>query len=328
MKPSRVSEILGQVFDTPWPVFLWGPPGVGKSSIVRTLGATRNVPVIDIRAALLDPTDLRGIPAIVDQRAVWCPPSFLPRPEDPPGILFFDELSAAPPLVQASLYQLTLDRRVGEYVLPDGWRIIAAGNRAQDGSISFRMPAALSNRFVHVEFEVDFHDWRNWAVQAGIHPLVLGFLSTRRELLFDMKTSTDRGFPTPRSWTMASDVLRGIGSWRGITDVLIGVVGEGATMEFIAFCEDALSEEAIKAIIDDPENASLPTRLSDQYALISYVVGAIDDKEVMKAAGHLANRLPPEFAVLLVRDVLRLRPKFVTNSGYRRFVETHGQLLV
>ena len=112
-----------------------------------------------------------------------------PNP-DGKGILFFDELNAAPPLVQASLYQLTLDRRIGEYVLPDGWKIVAAGNRAEDRSIVFRMPNALSNRFTHLDFEVDYEDWRIWAIDRGIHPMIIGFLGLRRELLQDGGTQS------------------------------------------------------------------------------------------------------------------------------------------
>ena len=175
MKPSRSAVVMKRLLATRWPVFLWGPPGAGKSSVVRQVAADEGLPVVDIRASLLDPTDLRGIPAVENGKAIWCPPSFLPTVKDGPGgVLFFDELSAAPPLVQASLYQLVLDRRVGEYVLPDGWRIIAAGNRQEDKSIVFRMPAALANRFVHLDFEVDYDDWRTWAVGRGIHPLVIG----------------------------------------------------------------------------------------------------------------------------------------------------------
>ena len=139
MKPSRLESVLESLLDQRWPAFLWGPPGVGKSSLVHAIAARRSLPVIDLRASLLDPTDLRGIPAIEGGRAVWCPPAFLPHRDSPPGILFLDEINAAPPLVQASLYQLVLDRRVGEYELPAGWWIVAAGNRQQDRAVTFRM---------------------------------------------------------------------------------------------------------------------------------------------------------------------------------------------
>ena len=327
MKPSRIAEVVGRLLSSRWPVFLWGPPGVGKSSIVRSVAANKELLLIDIRAALLDPTDLRGIPSIQDGRAVWCPPSFLPSDPTSSGLLFFDELSAAPPLVQASLYQLTLDRRVGEYVLPDGWRIVAAGNRAEDASISFRMPTALSNRFVHLDFEVDYDDWRSWAITAGIHPLVLGFLATRRELLFSM-TNTDRGFPTPRSWEIVSDALGSMGGWKTAADFVAGIVGEGAGIEFVAYCQHAIQEEAIRAIIADPGQAELPTSLGDRYALISYLAATAKEPAVLAAVGTLAHRLPPELTVLLMRDVLRANPRFSLNPDYQRFVQEHQSLLV
>ena len=116
MKPTRVEEVIDHILSTRWPAFIWGPPGVGKSSVVRKVALRQKLDLLDIRASLLDPTDLRGIPTVSDDKARWCPPSFLPHDPDSAGILFFDELNAAPPLVQASLYQLTLDRRVGEAI--------------------------------------------------------------------------------------------------------------------------------------------------------------------------------------------------------------------
>jgi MoxR-like ATPase len=171
MKPSRLRGVLQTLLTQRWPAFVWGPPGTGKSSIVREVADSAKLPVIDLRASLLDPTDLRGIPAIDGGRAVWCPPSFLPRPNDTPGVLFLDEINAAPPLVQASLYQLVLDRRVGEYELPKGWWIVAAGNRQQDRAVTFRMSSALANRFVHVSLEVDVDDWRAWAIEKALDPM-------------------------------------------------------------------------------------------------------------------------------------------------------------
>lgn len=326
MKPTRVLDVLSRLFETPWPVFLWGPPGVGKSSIVRQAAQTRGVPLLDVRASLLDPTDLRGIPAVVEGRAQWCPPSFLPGPDTPAGLLFFDELNAAPPLVQASLYQLTLDRRVGEYELPAGWRIIAAGNRAEDRSVTFRMPAALANRFIHLDFEADFEDWRTWAIGAGLHPLIVGFVSLRRELLLNM-TNTDRGFPTPRAWHMASDALKSLGKPTAASDVLLGIVGEGAALEFLAYARNSLSEEAITAILASPTTADLPGKLGDLYALLAYVASRAKEKPVVEAAGVLIGRLSPELSVLLIRDLLRADPLFSRHRAYRDFVDKHKELL-
>lgn len=326
MKPSRIAKVVDHIISTRWPAFIWGPPGVGKSSVVRKVADARKLQLLDIRASLLDPTDLRGIPTVSGDKARWCPPSFLPHDPDSEGILFFDELNSAPPLVQASLYQLTLDRRVGEYVLPEKWRILAAGNRAEDSSITFRMPAALSNRFVHLDYEVDFDDWRKWAVDSDIHPLVLGFLSTRQELLFNMEKA-EKGFPTPRSWEMVSDLLRSFGVAKDAQDILVGTVGEGASIEFIAYCEKALSEEAILAILADPDNAKLPANLGDQYALISYVTSAARDTKILDAAAGIVLRLKPELGVLLLRNLLQKQPKFATNKKIIEFIKAHKELI-
>ena len=326
MKPTRAAEVITQLLSTRWPVFVWGPPGVGKSSVVAAIAKKQDLDLLDVRASLLDPTDLRGIPAIDAGQAVWTPPSFLPQDPDSMGILFFDELNAAPPLVQASLYQLTLDRRIGEYQLPDGWRILGAGNRAEDASVVFRMPAALSNRFVHIDFEVNIDDWAEWATINNIHPLVIGFIRLRREMLFDM-SNHHRAFPTPRSWEMVSDTLKTFGNFKDIEDVINGIVGEGASIEFLAFCETALSEEMVLKIIDNPDEAKIPSDLGALYALVSYVAARSDEEKVMKAAGHILNRLNPELGVFLARDVLAANPKFMTNPGYKQFIKEHSSLL-
>lgn len=324
MTPTRVKELLEKLLIGTWPVFIWGAPGVGKSSLVRLVAKERNLPVIDVRAPLLDPTDIRGVPYIVDGKAVWSPPSFLPMGGE--GILFFDELNAAPPLVQASLYQLTLDRAVGEYRLPDGWRIIAAGNRAQDASIVHRMPAALSNRFIHLEFEVSVDDWRSWAIQHGISPLITGFIGTRPDRLFDMQ-KVERGFPTPRSWHMLSDALRGFGDVSQSLDLIIGIVGEGAAIEFLGYVSSAMNEETIRSVIAEPETARLPAGVADQYALISYMAHKANEAKVRKAAGVLLLRFSPELGVLLARDMLRANARFAMEKGYLEFAARHKQFL-
>lgn len=314
--------MLCKLVETRWPAFVWGPPGVGKSAVVRDVATKLDRHVIDIRAALLDPTDIRGIPYVTDGVARWCAPSFLPGPNDGPGLLFFDELTSAPPLVQASLYQLTLDRKVGEYCLPDDWSIVAAGNRSQDASITFRMPAALSNRFVHLDYEVDYDDWRTWATSEGLHPLVVAFISVRRPLLFQMNAH-DRSFPSPRSWEMASDTMRKFAEVRDAEDVLIGIVGEAACIEFFAFLRDSRIADIVDAIMKNPGSAPIPNQLDLRFALVSYLASRLREDDALDATCVLLRRFDPEIGLILVRDIARIRPVALARPEVRKFIEKH-----
>ena len=188
------------------------------------------------------------------------------------------------------------------------------------------MPAALSNRFIHLDFEHNLQDWRNWAIDNGIHPLVLGFLGTRGEMLFKM-SSSERAFPTPRSWEILSDQLQVFDNYKQIEELMTGTIGEAATIEFMAYCRNALSEKQILKIIKDPEKAKLPEKLSDIYALISYLISRNEDYEVRVAGAKLLNRLSPEMAVLLIRDFLRANPKFAMEPSYQKFVSDHSGLI-
>ncbi len=327
MKPSRIHRVLKQMIHQRWPAFIWGPPGVGKSAVVRTVAAEEGLPIVDLRASLLDPTDLRGIPAIQDGQAVWCPPAFLPKEGTPPGILFLDEINAAPPLVQASLYQLVLDRQIGEYHLPDGWRIIAAGNRQADRAVVFRLSSALANRFVHLDFEVDVNDWRSWAIMAQINPLILGFIGVRPELLLGNPGETV-AYPTPRSWEMVSDIIKAHGTIKECSDVIPGIVGEAAAVEFLGYTKKSLDEEAFRKILDNPDSAVLPTSLSDVFALTSWFSYYGKEEKVRLAGATLLSRLSPEFAVMLARDLLKASPSLIKEPGYKDFLKKHGRLLV
>lgn len=325
MKPSRLRGVLQTLLTQRWPAFVWGPPGTGKSSIVREVADVAKLPVIDLRASLLDPTDLRGIPAIDGGRAVWCPPSFLPRPQDTPGLLFLDEINAAPPLVQASLYQLVLDRRVGEYELPKGWWIVAAGNRQQDRAVTFRMSSALANRFVHVSLEVDVDDWRAWAIEKALDPMVVSFIGFKPALLCEVPADSP-AYATPRSWQMLSDVITSFGSVKACSDLIPGIVGEGAAREFAAFVRNAASIKQIEAVIADPQGAPLPKSLDGVYVLTSWLAHNANKPEPVAAAAVLLHRLSPEFAVVLARDMLKARPAFAREPLYRDFMKAHASL--
>lgn len=204
-------ESANAVAEDQIPLMIWGAPGIGKSDLVRQTAAATDRPLIDLRLSQLEPTDLRGIPVHVDERVRWVPPEELPDAErdGPVGILFLDEINAAPPAVSAAAYQLILDRRLGQYRLPDGWMIVAAGNRLDDRGITYAMPAPLANRFMHVELQVDVDVWLNWARREGISERLTDFLDNEPHWLshFDAEQEI-AAFPSPRSWVFTHRILQ------------------------------------------------------------------------------------------------------------------------
>lgn len=234
------------------PVFLWGPPGVGKSEMAQQIaesGELGKTHLIDIRLALYEPTDIRGIPYrnggsnMMD----WSHPSDLPTQEFAENydtiILFLDEMNSAAPAVQAAAYQLILNRRIGQYNLPKNVVICAAGNRDSDKGVTYRMPTPLANRFVHLEVRPDFQSWMDWAVTTGnIHPGVVGFLNFSKGDLFNFDPrSSGRSFATPRSWTYVSDFLYSTANTEQLTDLISGCVGEGTAIKFMTHWENSAS---------------------------------------------------------------------------------------
>jgi hypothetical protein len=240
--PKGAKKSLRKAFNTKRPIFIWGPPGIGKSDIIKQLGTELDAHVIDVRLSLWEPTDIKGIPYFDsnDGTMRWAPPSELPSKEFAKNhkqiILFMDELNSAAPSVQAAAYQLVLNRKVGTYELPDNVVMVAAGNRETDKGVSYRMPSPLANRFVHLEMAVDWDDYFEWAVDNKIHQDVVGYLTFSKKDLYDFDPkSSSRSFATPRSWSFVSELLTDDDvDTDTLTDLISGSVGEGLAVKFMA----------------------------------------------------------------------------------------------
>jgi MoxR-like ATPase len=384
------------------PVFIWGPPGIGKSDIVESIvsdavKAGKNAKLYDLRLSMCEPTDIMGIPyfdsgASVDAEVVtalfkemvsnldrdsdsdviaaaqtafaakikamfgaaggtmkWAPPSLLPKESDKDAdlvVLFLDEMNGAAPAVQAAAYQLVLNRRVGEYVLPDNVAVVAAGNRDTDKGVTYRMPKPLSNRFVHFEVKENFEDWSEWAVDNGVSADVVGYLTAKKDDLFKFDPrSPDHAFPTPRSWVFVSDILQDSEGFKDteITDMVIGTIGQGTAIGFTAHCKTSaklpnptlILRGQVKELKTNEISAmwTLATSLAYELKAAQEDVGRGTTQEEME--GYLNNTIgfwleffQPEMVVMSFRMVIKYGIKLnMKMPNWKEFLSRYGELV-
>ena len=208
LTPSQLTPFLLNVA-TALPVFIWGPPGIGKSALVKDFAESVGLPCISLLGSQLAPEDIIGVPQIVDGKSRFCPPTTIAQ--DRAYCLFLDELNACSQEVQKAFYSLILDRRIGEYHLPPGTIVIGAGNRAEDAAITRPLSSALINRLLHVQLRVSAKDWLKWAGSADIHELVISYISNRSDHLWSKPPKHEETFSTPRAWEMLSRALTSYG---------------------------------------------------------------------------------------------------------------------
>ena len=323
LRPSELSSVLTVLVEARQPTIVTGPPGSAKSQIAQQVAAATNRQYVDVRALLLDPVDLRGIPwRDTGDRTRWAPPAFLPRSGDSGRWLInLEELPSALPMVQASLYQLVLDRKVGEYELPEGASLIACGNRETDRGVVHRMPTPLASRFVHLEIRVDAEDWMAWGAANGIVPEVLYFVAYRPDLLhqFDPQ-SREAAFACPRAWEAVSNIVKRRNGLDPATERALfrGTVGEAAAVEFSAFLKVWRELPHPRAVLNDPANADIPENASALMALCGSLYRLATDV-TMDAIVTFAQRLRREVGESLVGACVRRDPALQRSPAFIRW---------
>lgn len=330
MRARETIETMSSLISSKIPTFLWGAPGIGKSSIIKQIARDVGIECIDLRLSLMDPTDLKGIPFYEkdSHTALWAPPSFLPREGE--GILFLDELNSAAPAVQASAYQLILDRRVGEYELPEGWAIVAAGNREGDRGVVYRLPSPLANRFVHIEMEVNSEDWRQWAIKVGIDSRVIAYISFKNEALFGFEPlKNERSFATPRSWEAVHKILSSTLSKTLWLEAISGAIGYDNGVDFLGFLKVMDQLPDVDAILRGEEmevSEDISTLYALSSALVSRVLAHPSDEAISNLLRYTLG-LKNEFAVLILQDLQAQGVKMEHLDAFGEWVEAYAYLL-
>ena len=327
--PSQLEEaLINNVIPSGISSFITGAPGVGKSDIIRSVAAQTDRNVIDIRASLLDPVDLRGLPSVGDGMTKWNLPDFLPTEGN--GVMFLDEINVAPKMVQGSLYQLVLDRKLGDYEVPDGWAVVAAGNRRQDRAIVPDAGTALGTRFLHLELEPNLDDFTEYAVRddSGIATEVLAFIRFRPELLHKF-TADEKTHPTPRTWSFVSRIFETNVSRALRLPLYSGCIGEAAAVEFIGFLDIMERIPSIDEILLDPAGASVPE--SQDVAVLYATTAALSKRanaENVSKVFHYLDRLPEEFAGFCVKAMLGRDKALSRTKAFTAFAVKHQDVLL
>ena len=330
--------------DIPAP-FLWGPFGVGKSAGISQLAKTienntgKHVNITDVRLLLFSPVDLRGVPvASIDGFSDWLKPRIfdMNASDDCINILFLDELSAAPQSVQAAAYQITLDRVIGEHKLPDNCIVIAAGNRTTDKSISFAMPKALCNRLLHFSVKSDIASWIEWAQNNEIDNRIIRFISFDNSRLNITPETGDFAFPTPRSWSFVSTLLKTLAN-EEISDMhtlISSAIGIETAVAFEEFCR---THEFLPDINEIFEGTCIeyPKKQQVLYTLISSLITAVNERKYitdteLENVCNYASRFPPDFAMTFFNDlsnIEKLKTKLMKVRSLQRWLSRSGKSL-
>ena len=324
MSISGLEKLFRNILDSLWsgsaspdklpPLVVWGAPGLGKSTIIRSLAQEYGVNFIDVRLAQREPVDIRGLPVPTDNGVEWQVSAEWPRDPESKGIILFDELTAADRSLQVAAYEFILDRRLGDlYRVPDNWYICAAGNRTEDRAVATTMSSALANRFLHVELESDAGNWLEWAVSDAIHPSVSGFIRFRPAMLFNQENENlERGWPTPRSWERVSTMMKVLPDDEYLLrHTVYGLVGNRAGIEFMAFHKTAMSLD-VREIMLGRKELKIPQKADMRYAICSgaayYLWKGADDPEsaaLLDGFFRISLELSSDFAALLMMDALK-----------------------
>lgn len=309
LRKGHAAQAAG-LLTTSW--MLHGRPGIGKTEIVQQLAHETESRLFDLRLTTIEPQDLRGLPFYDHEarRTIWYRPEDLPDDPANPAILFLDELTAAAPSLQPTVYGLLQERRVGRHVLPASTFIVAAGNTVEDGAVAYEMGTALSDRLIHLALRAEATDWlAHFAVPKGLHPAVTAFIRTRPDLLDTTEDALRRGQMiacTPRSWARVSAIL-GATTDKPLRDVLIaGTLGEAAAAEFILVLEDVAATVQAQEMLEvsGKERLALyPASLHGLTALVYALVNVAGKDTIARVIDVMAEmrrlaelRAEPSFA--------------------------------
>lgn len=330
MKPSELAQVIEHhVIPTQQPVFIWGAPGIGKSDIVAQVAKKTKHQLIDKRLAQSDPTELKGFPMPDSAKKTMIFFRDDELPKSGKGILFLDEMNHAPQATQNAAFQLILNRGIGDYKLPPGWVVMAAGNRASDRSGVHAMSLPLANRFQHIDLEPDVTEWLDWALANNIDDSIRGYIRYRPNNLTTEKLEAGmRAFPSCRSWAKVDTIVKNKKLSQTTQMQLInGTVGEGVSTEFFGFMQEQKNLPSISQILLTPDKVAVPEKPSTCYAIVTALESHTSPNNI-EAVMRYVSRLDKEFEVVYMQALARRGDDYCETQTMTTWLRDNRHVLI
>jgi len=324
MKASNLIEAIDFLLTRDLVPYIQGQPGLGKSSVMRQVAEKRGVQLYDFRPTTHGIQDLLGLPNFSEDRkfSAFATPSWLPQEGE--GIFFIDELPQATPAMMAALSQFILDRRIGDYILPEGWKIAAAGNRSKDKASTHKRPSHINDRLVILDMEYSSEDFDEFCRVNNVPPVIRAFAKFRPAALesFDPQLEVNC---TPRSMVMASEVIDAPDAL--MYELLAGTVGEGVAAELRGFTKIWKELPTIEDIMKSPGTLSVPEKPDVRFGVSTMLSASATADNFGKILKYML-RMPSEFTAAFVKDALRTDPEISSTKEFEQFLKDHASTLV
>ncbi len=328
--PRQVKQFTLEVMQAGLVPFIQSSPGMGKSSIVRSIAQEHNLHLIDHRLSTSAPEDLSGLPRFDENGFARFAPfaDLFPiaghaDPKDKNGwILFFDEFNSASKGVQAAAYKTILDRMVGQHKLDDNVAMVAAGNLATDRAIVNNIGTAMQSRMVHIEMEINDKEWmEDIALKENYDKRIIAFLNMYPGKLMDFRPDhQEKTFCCPRTWEFVNRLISGKEINDSYAPLLAGTITSGVAVEFVQFVRVFNSLVSIDSIISDPLNTNVPHDNATKWAILSHLMEKVDMVNLDPVISYI-NRFDLPFRIIFFRSLLirnadiRQHPVFIRGMA-------------